>query len=119
MAKQDRVRLYLNENNIKYLSYDKRLDDGICGNERPDFLFESKSKGHFVVLEVDEHQHYGRPEQCECIRMVNISQSIGAPTIFIRYNPDSFKINGKKENPSHKKRMKVLKEVLENAMGFE
>ena len=68
LAKQKRVKISLEAMNFNILSYDKRLDEGKCGNERPDFLFESTNKTHFIVLEVDEDQHYGRQEQCECTR---------------------------------------------------
>ena len=45
-----------------------------------------------VVVEVDEDQHKGRACECEQTRMVNISQAMGAgQTVWIRYNPDSFK----------------------------
>jgi hypothetical protein len=61
-----------------------------CGDlERPDFFWDCHT--YCVILEVDEHQHSGRPLECECTRMVNICQSLGVPTYFIRFNPDSYK----------------------------
>ena len=118
LAKQNRVRCYLDQHNIKYISYDKRLENGVCGNERPDFVFESDSGSHYIVLEVDENQHYGRLEECECTRMANISQSLGLPTIFIRYNPDEFKTNNKKYNPSYNTRMKYLESIIKYTKQF-
>ena len=120
LAKQTRVKLHL-DNYLKYkcISYDKRIDNGICGNERPDFLFESPAGSHFVILEVDEDQHYGRAEECECTRMVNISQSLGLPTIFIRYNPDEYKTNKIKHDPSFNDRMKILCLVLKTTIEFK
>ena len=112
LAKQNRVKAYLDQNNIKYISNDIRIDNGVCGNERPDFLFESKCGSHYIVLEIDENQHSGKPELCECTRMVNISQSLGLPTIFIRYNPDEYKTNKIKYDPSHNTRMKHLDRVI-------
>lgn len=41
----------------------------------------------FLILEVDEN----KLELCEFTRMVNLCQSLGLQTIFIRYNPDSYK----------------------------
>jgi len=119
LAKQREVKAFFDQNDVKYISYDKRLDNGVCGNERPDFVFESSNKGHFIVLEVDENQHYGRQEQCECTRMVNISQSLHSPTIFIRYNPDEYKTDKKKHNPNHNTRMKKLKEILNYAINLK
>ena len=55
-------------------------------------------------------------EECECIRMVNISQSLGMPTIFIRYNPDSYIINKKTHNPSSNRRKRILHNILNNCI---
>jgi hypothetical protein len=80
-----------------YVSYDRQVDGGACGKERPDFLFDCGSR--FVVVEVDEHQHRSNPCECEQTRMVNIAQGLGLPTVFVRYNPDPFKdaLNTKQE----------------------
>ena len=103
---------------MEYESYDKIIPES-CAKERPDFLFLSKSKLHYVILEVDENQHKDRPEQCECTRMVNISQSLTMPTIFIRYNPDKFSVKRVKKDPSHNERMKILKEILNYAIELK
>ena len=64
---------------------------------RPDFVFDYNT--HKFVVKVDEHQHNNYNCQCEQVRMAQITQSIGIPTIFIRYNPykykDKYKVNGK------------------------
>lgn len=92
LAKQDFVKSMLKtglEEYYKYLkSCDKVIDGAICGKERPDFLFDCGD--HYVVLECDENQHKERLCDCEYARMINISQSLGLSTIFIRYNPDNF-----------------------------
>lgn len=46
---------------------------------------------HFLVVEIDEHRHSSYNKSCEITRMKEICQAIGMPTIFIRYNPDSYK----------------------------
>jgi hypothetical protein len=63
------------------------------------------------------HKKSDYTPECEEIRMINISQSLGQPTIFIRFNPDAFKKNGKvvKNNISSEK-FKVLKQVLDNCL---
>jgi hypothetical protein len=119
LAKQNQVKYSLESMGLKACSYDKRLDNGTCGNERPDFVFISKDESHYVVLEVDENQHSERAEECECTRMVNISQSLGMPTIFIRYNPDEYKVRKQKIDPSHNTRMKVLKRVLDTVINLK
>ena len=71
------------------MSHDMILDRGECLRYRPDFVFDAGT--HFVVLEVDENQHMSYACECEQQRMVNISQAIGMPTAFVRYNPDVYK----------------------------
>lgn len=124
LAKQNEIKLYLDNNKYNYESYDKTIDNGICNKYRPDFVFESESGGHHVVLEVDEYQHNFKKghykEECECVRMVNISQSLGMPTIFIRYNPDKYTgARGKTYNPTFNTRIKALKTVLDNCLNMD
>ena len=111
-AKEREVKMWLTVNNYNIIQHDRMIDKGTCIKNRPDFLLESPNKTHYVVLEVDEDQHYNYEEDCECTRMVNISQALGMPTIFIRYNPDEYKVNKRKRNPTHNTRMKVLKKFL-------
>ena len=49
---------------------------------------------HVVIVEVDEHQHSMYDASCERAREYHISDAIGRPTYFIRYNPDSYHVNG-------------------------
>jgi hypothetical protein len=78
-----------------------------------DFIFDDISDIH---KEVDEFQHQRttyEPE-CERIRMINISQSLGQSTLFIRFNPDSYKFHGRSIDnirPSH--RLKSFGAVLQ------
>jgi len=51
-------------------------------------------KSHVVIVEVDEHQHSMYDVSCERARELHISDAIGRPTYFIRYNPDSYHVNG-------------------------
>ena len=93
LAKQRAVKATLDLGPHKdYAGYDKQVEGGSCGRERPDFWWDCGT--HIVVLEVDENQHAGRAEACECARMVNLSQAFGLPTHFIRYNPDEYKAHG-------------------------
>jgi len=46
--------------------------------------------------------------------MINISQAFMKPTIFLRYNPDEYKVNGKTiVGPTKNKRLKTLTEWIE------
>lgn len=71
-------------------SEDRQLEDaGPCGlRQRPDFLVDAGT--HFVVLEVDEHQHRDRACECEMVRMVNLTHALQLPTVFVRFNPDAY-----------------------------
>ncbi|KAI9089581.1 hypothetical protein DFS34DRAFT_385310 [Phlyctochytrium arcticum] len=62
---------------------------GVCGLERPDFWIDWHT--HMLVVEVDEDQHWSSACECEQTRMVNISQSFGMPTVFLRWNPDDYR----------------------------
>lgn len=107
-AKELKVKEYFDAKGIPYTSHDKVIN-GVTGKERPDFIFFRGT--YYIIVEVDEHQHTDRPCECEQIRMVNISQSLGKPTIFIRYNPDKYskKIGGRKMDfESYNKRMETL-----------
>jgi hypothetical protein len=44
---------------------------------------------YHLIVEVDEHQHRGASYSCDQQRMYDIVAKLGAPCIFIRYNPDS------------------------------
>jgi hypothetical protein len=93
---------------LEFVSTDVTVNAGECGRERPDFLFEAAS--HCVVVEVDENQHKSRACECEQTRMVNISQSLGLPTIFLRYNPDRYKVKGETRDVLQTSRHKTLRD---------
>jgi Probable Zinc-ribbon domain len=44
---------------------------------------------YHLIVEVDEYQHRGASYKCDQQRMHDIVAKLGAPCIFIRYNPDS------------------------------
>lgn len=89
LIKQKSLMSYLDNRGLYGTNTDKRIDDGSCGKERPDRVFELDDK--VVIIECDEHQHKDRPCACEQTRMVNIGQSFGGmPVYFIRFNPDDY-----------------------------
>ena len=116
LAKQREVEQYFRRNFFSEYppsSIDKvPLSLKECGDlERPDFLWDSHPY-RTVVTEVDEDQHQSYPCLCEQTRMINVSQSLGAPqTIYIRYNPDGFKSEHEKSrNWNTNKRLQKLAE---------
>ncbi|QKF94021.1 hypothetical protein QKU48_gp0563 [Fadolivirus algeromassiliense] len=123
LYKQKEIKDLLDHKKFEYILYD-RIIDSQCSNYRPDFVFDCGT--HFVVLEVDENQHnsYNNNPQnnnnnpstysCEEIRMINISQALGMKTIFIRYNPDDYKVNGIKQEITKNRRHIILLKNLNN-----
>ncbi len=107
--KEKEIKKYLEENlDKKMYSYDKVLDSK-CNLRRPDIVYDAGT--HFVVIEIDEHQHKRESytPECEINRMKEILQSSdGRGVVFIRYNPDPFKVNGKTSKMRHVKRKEML-----------
>jgi EsV-1-7 cysteine-rich motif len=78
---------------------------------RPDFVLILEDR--VIVVECDEHQHWTYAEECEISRMVNLTMVYGGlPVFFIRYNPDSFKVEGVPQEISKAKRHALLKETI-------
>ena len=123
LGKQLEIKSMLDVNNYNYKSYDSALLNKECDlKSRPDFVFDCVS--HYVILEVDEYAHGNNNELCECSRMVNISQSLTLPTIFIRYNPDKYyeilKNKSKVEkDPSKTERQKLLRIWLDYSLSLD
>ncbi len=68
---------------------------------------------HYVIVECDENQHRDRPCECEQRRMIEIYQSLGGMRVlFIRYNPDGYKINGESQDTPERVRLDTLSRVL-------
>ncbi len=105
LIKQERIKHLLESNGIKIEIYDKSIDT-ICTKKRPDFVIQGLYRT--IVIEVDEFQHIRYTDDCECKRMVDIYQSVGENTTFIRYNPDSFTINGIKQDISQQEKEEKL-----------
>jgi hypothetical protein len=95
-----------------YESYDRTIEQGACGKERPDFVWDAST--HKVILEVDEYQHNDRPCECEQTRMVNVTQSFGMPCLWIRFNPDDYK--GQKASLKERDRRDLLLRVIAQSL---
>lgn len=73
-------------------------NNGFC-RDKPDFCFHptrhltNPNRTHAVIVEVDEIQHRDISDLCERKRMHRVTQSFeGIPVLWIRYNPDTFKL---------------------------
>ncbi|CAG8715276.1 4427_t:CDS:2, partial [Funneliformis caledonium] len=96
-------------------AYDSIVEDGVCSKKRPDFVIDADT--HKVVLEVDEYQHKKGEYNCEVKRMWDIAQALGIPTLFIRYNPDSYRMfNGITKDSNDRKRKQELLMCLSDAV---
>lgn len=96
-SRENRVRDLLAANGFNPVN-DRIPNGSVCGRERPDFEFDplkdKSGRDHVVIVEVDEDQHSGYPEECDKVRMFNLTQTYsGTPVFFIRYNPDSFRLS--------------------------
>jgi len=99
-------------NDLSDFVHDKSSADNtsICGKYRPDILYDCGT--HFIIVEVDENAHQQYDSSCEIARMTTIQEGLGLKTIFIRYNPDCYKINGKIKKISQTKRLTLLEEKV-------
>ena len=112
LAKQNALMSYLDCRGLSGESTDKIIDNGICGAERPDRVYDLGDK--ILVLECDENQHQDRTCLCEQTRMVNIGQTFGGiPVYFIRFNPDDYSPENDRKNPEElNKRYKLLGDLI-------
>ena len=72
-----------------------------------------------VFLEVDEDQHKTYPINCDTRRMADVYESLTVegntlPILFVRYNPDAFKVEGETVKVPSKMRQARLIETLKN-----
>ena len=103
---------YLDARDLKGDSTDIVIDNGICGKERPDRVYDLGDK--IVILECDENQHEDRQCLCEQTRMVNIGQTFGGlPVYFIRWNPDDYSPENDRKMPEDlAKRYKLVGDLI-------
>ncbi len=122
LVKQTLVQGWLDANGFNdYDFMDRSLkveQDAACSlKTRPDFIWDCGT--HVVILEVDEEQHKRKQYDCDDIRMININENLMRPTVFIRYNPDPFKIGDKNVKVGWSARMEVLAKWLRYGFDFE
>ena len=110
----------------EYKIVDDKTIDTSCNLYRPDRRYDCGT--HQVIIECDEHQHkykeycdkYKSLQHFEECRMFEIQQACGMNCIFIRWNPDTFKINGsvcKKYNSQ--KRLELLEKWIRHCINLD
>lgn len=83
--------------NFKELNITYNKQTGGCSNRRPDILIDCLT--HVIIVEVDENQHKvnGYTPECDKTRINELFTDFAdRPIVFIRFNPDGYKINNKK-----------------------
>jgi hypothetical protein len=98
--------------------------DPTCTKRRPDFVYHCGD--HIVIIEVDEDQHKSysncgstREEKLagENRRMFEIFQIFqGLPVVFLRYNPDGFRVNQKTMKVSDRIRHRILVQWIKKCL---
>ena len=81
---------------------------GPYGHLFPDIRFELL--GFDLIVEIDEHKHRGANYSCDERRMYEITNQLGLPCVFIRYNPDDKKSD-------YNVLLEIVKEYLEKDMN--
>ena len=90
---------------------------GLDGETRYAFVdFAITAPWGALLLEVDEDQHSGRPASCDPRRDFDMCASLalgsGHKVVVLRYNPDSFRMNGRNRTVAAKERQRRLVEVV-------
>ena len=90
-------------------------DTTSCSFARIDFVVGVR--GGVVFLEVDEDQHSSYGVSCDCSRMASVHEttvlhSDPQPVVFIRYNPDAYRVDGTLQKIPKKDRMARLLQFL-------
>ena len=96
---------------------DDKIIDSACNKKRPDRVYDCGT--HWTVVEIDENQHAGYDAggaNCEKNRMLAIQEAAGLHCTFLRFNPDSFKVDSKPQKvhaaERHKTLLKWVKECI-------
>lgn len=111
--KEEKVVDYLRSLGYSFI-HNKRVVAGDC-NYMPDILFICDR--HCLIVEIDEHQH-GSYNQ-EDYRMIRIQQALKKPCVFIRFNPDAFRIQNRRRKIRHSKRLRILKKKIDTHLNLE
>ncbi len=94
-----------------------RLPDAHCKAHNRRVDFQTTIKGEFttylVVTEIDENQHKYYDPNDEIERINQIFEDLGMKMVFIRFNPDGYKIGSVRKRTPMEKRYQALKAKYE------
>ncbi len=121
--REEQVAKFLTEAGI---AFERETHVAFCGDAekksaRVDFVcyFEDR----IVCLEVDEDQHSHYGVACDVARMLNIAAQhtmrSPLPLHFIRYNPDAWQVDGRKQKALRQQRHSwILRELMRSVHDF-
>jgi hypothetical protein len=108
-----KIKAYLTQQFPDVFTHNARVWFGHCTDPFRRFIdFYVLVGNTLFIIEVDEKQHRGYNDKDEELRMTQILHNIGLEKkiVAIRFNPDSYKINGKVRRTSYENRLITLKE---------
>eukprot|EP00891_Asterochloris_glomerata_P005821 jgi/Astpho2/5821/fgenesh1_pg.00080_%23_70_t len=113
--RENQLANFLKENiDVPWTAWNKQLAGSreCGGSRRPDFVWLLPHLA--IVTECDENQHDDRCLPGERQRMFDIFNTYGGiHTIYLRFNPDAFKVDGVTRRVSREKRYAILKKALD------
>lgn len=115
-----KIKVYLTQEFPETFTHNSRIWLGDCATPYRRFIdFYVMVGGVLVAVEVDERQHKGYSKEDEALRITEILHNIGLDKkmVFIRYNPDAYKVDGKSRRTSDEKRMMKLKETIAEVLA--
>lgn len=118
-VKEHRLANYLRDNiDVPWTAWNRQLAGSReCGGcKRPDFVWLLPYLA--IVTECDENQHKDRCLAGERQRMFDIFNTYGGiHIIYLRFNPDSFKVDGVTRRVSMERRYAELKKALDRELA--
>jgi len=106
LEKDDKIKPYI-------ILKDKILKGHACNTRRRPDMYISSTNDLHIIIECDENQHKGYIYDCETGRMDELLDEMQqGRVIFIRWNPDYCKLNGKRFSKKREERLKLLKELI-------
>jgi hypothetical protein len=100
------------------------VDAACASRRRPDIYFPLRGRSHCVIVEVDENQHRGYNELCECARLNEIVNALNAgehgvrSVVVIRFNPDAVRnASGLIQNMDMATRLSTLVDKIEQEIA--
>ena len=117
-----RIDAFLKENNILFKR--EHYIDFYCMNDTKtkkgayiDFVIIENNRIIFLEIDEDQHRFGDYSISCDMKRMTTIVESLALdgntmPTTFIRYNPNSYRINNKTVKKPKEDRQKILLDTI-------